>query len=141
MQTMRSYDPTVEAMVGYAAAEGGKGLAYARLTGVQSKQLLRIGFRVTAPEPWSDRAIGYAALTAVSRALRKRGVHEVRFLLGDPEFVEEIATGHGVGETLVLSYVRLRCALNSLAKFGVQTGATDDLTNRARAEVALNVAA
>ncbi|HEY6450652.1 MAG TPA: hypothetical protein VIX60_08240 [Candidatus Cybelea sp.] len=141
MQTMRSYDPVVEAMVGYAAAEAGNGLAYVRITGAQSKQLLRIGFRVTASKPWSDRTIGYAALTAVSHALGKRGAREVRFILGNPEFVEEIATGQGVGETLVLSYVRLRCALNSLAKFGVQAGATEDLTNRARAEVVLNVAA
>ena len=64
MQTMRSYDPAVEAIVGYAAAEGGNGLAYVRVTGAQSKQLLRIGFRVTAPpavvrpSDWLRRAHG-----------------------------------------------------------------------------------
>jgi hypothetical protein len=141
MQMIRSSDPAVEAVVGYAADARGNGLAYVRLARARSKRLLRLGFRLTMPEPWSDRTIGYAALTAVSRALCKRGIRDVRFILGEPEFVEEIATGRGVGEALVLSYVRLRCTLNSLAKFAVQAGDTHDLTHRARAEVALNVAA
>jgi hypothetical protein len=140
MRTMRSSDPAVEAAVGYAVNERGTGLAYARLTRPGARQLLRVGFRVAAPAS-SDRATGYTALTAVVRALCKRGFREVRFTLDDAQFVEEIATGRGVGEMLVLEYVRLRCALNSLAKFAVQAGATDDLTQRARAEVALNLAA
>lgn len=140
MQKMRSSDPAVEAEVGYAADASGNGVAYARLTGPAAKRLLRLGFRVE-PTRLPNRAVAYAALTAVSRALRKRGFREVRFLLGDAEFVEEVATGRGVGEMLAIPYVRLRCVLNSFAKFGMRTGATDDLTQRARAEAALNLAA
>ncbi len=142
MQTMRSpAQSTTEALVGYAANARGIGVAYARLIGARAKRLLRVGFRIAPAAGCRDRAVSYGALTAVSRALCKRGLRDVRFVLGDIEFVEEIVTGQGVSEGLAIPYVRLRCALNSLAKFRVQTGATDDLTQRARAEVALNVAA
>ena len=130
----------VEATVGYAADERGNGLAYARLTGARTRRLLRVGFRV-AGNPVSDRAAGYAALTAVTRALCRRGVRDVRFVIGDAEFADEVATGQHVAPSLVLPYVALRCALNALAKFHLQPGATDELTQRARAEVTLNVAA
>jgi len=131
----------IEAVLGYAADERGKGLAYAQLTGAQARKLIRTAFRVKSPPPLSDRAIGYAALTAVARALSKRGICDVHFVVGDPQLVEEIATGRGVAETLSLAYVRLRCVLNSLARFVVCAGSTDDLTQRARAEVALKLAA
>jgi hypothetical protein len=140
MQTMRSPDPGVDAIVGYAADGRGSGIAYARLSLGRSRRFLRVGFRVGAP-PFSERAVGYAALTAVTRVLCRRGFREVRFVLADADFVEEIASGRGIGETLVIPYVRLRCTLNSLIKFSVRVAPTDDLTQRARAEVALNVAA
>jgi hypothetical protein len=130
----------VEATVGYAADECGKGIAYARLTASGSERLLRLTFRVAA-RPLTDRAIGYAALTAVARALARRHHREVTLVLGDADFLEEIAGGRGVADGLVLSYVNLRCALNALAKFRLQSGSTDELTQRARAEATLNVAA
>jgi hypothetical protein len=141
MRATRSSDPAVQASVGYAVNERRAGLAYARLTTTGWRQLLRVRFRVASPAFLCDRAIAYAALTAVSRALYKRGFREVSFMLGDAEFVEEIATGQGVAEALVLSYVGLRCVMNSFAKFTVHAGSTDDLTQRARAEVVLNLAA
>jgi GNAT superfamily N-acetyltransferase len=141
MQKMRSPDPATEAVVGFAANERGNGIAYVRLADARARRHLRVGFRVAAPARCRDRAIAYAALTAVSRALCKRGIRTVRFVLNDAEFVDEIATGRGVGDLLAIPYVRLRCVLNAFAKFGVEAGATDDLTQRARAEVALNVAA
>jgi hypothetical protein len=140
MRTRRRSGPVVEATVGYAAGSRGNGVAYAQLTG-GVEALYRVPFRVGVPSPFPDRAIGYAALTAVSHALCKRGFRDVRFLLGDSQLAREIASGADVGETLVLPYVRLRCSLNSLAAFDVGEGAADDLTQRARAEVALNVAA
>jgi hypothetical protein len=140
MASRKDADRTAQATVGYAADERGNGLAYARLTSVRSRRVLRVGFRVTA-RPLTDRAIAYAALTAVTQALSRRGFRNVRFVVGDAQFADEVATGHGVCERLVLSYVALRCALNSLAGFGVRPGATDELTQRARAEVTLNVAA
>jgi hypothetical protein len=141
MRKMRSPDSVVEATVGYSADRHGKGIAYARVTGDSAKLLLRLPFRVGSPPPFADRAVAYAALIAVTRALRKRSIREVRFVLGDARFVEEIVTGRGIGDALALPYVRLRCMLNALATFEVRTAPTDDLTQRAQAEVALNVAA
>jgi hypothetical protein len=137
---MRASEPGVQAEIGYAVGPRGLGLAYARLTGSGPHKLLRSTFR-TAPQGRSDRAGGYAAVTAVARALRDRGFDNLRFVLNDAELVQEIAKRREPPETLVLSYVRLRCVLNSLAGFSVVAAATDDLTQRARAEVALNLAA
>jgi hypothetical protein len=141
MRKMRSPDAIVEATVGYSAGADGKGIVYARLAGKRTRQLLRVGFHVASSPPFPDRAIAYGALTAIARVLCKRGVREARFLVADREFVEEVATGRGISDALALAYVRLRCALNALAKFAIAAAPTDDLTQRARAEVALNVAA
>lgn len=130
----------MEATVGYAADERGNGLAYARLNGARSRRLLRVGFRV-GTRPVTPRATGYAALTAVSQALCRHGFKSVRFVLSDEEFAAEIATGRNVTDELQLAYVALRCALNALTSFAVDSGGTDELTQRARAEVMLNVAA
>jgi hypothetical protein len=141
MRKRRWADPAVEAQVGYATGAQGSGLAYARLRGASAKQLLRVSFRVAGRRPCEGPAVGYAALTAVTKALSKRGFTNVRFVVGDAQFAREVATGRGVGEALSIPYVRLRCALNSLATFSVQAGDTEDLTQRARAEAAFNVAA
>jgi hypothetical protein len=141
MQKTRSSVQAVEALVGYAADSRGNGIAYARLRGTRWRTLLRAGFRTTQGGVARDRAVAYAALTAISRLLLKRRIREVDFIVGDCEFVGEISTGRGVGEALGLPYVRLRCILNTFASFSLRTGATDDLTQRARAEVALNIAA
>jgi hypothetical protein len=141
MGTHRGSEAAVEAVIGFAADAHGAGLAYARLSGLPVGMLLRVGFRVAAPGGCRDRAVAYAALTALSRALAKRAIRNVRFVLGDREFVDEVATGRGVVDALAIPYVRLRCALNGLTKFEVSAGTTDELTQRARAEVALNVAA
>jgi len=134
-------DPLVEVAAGYAAGARGAGVAYARFSGDGLQNVLRVDFRVSAPRECRDRAAGYAALTAIVRALCKRGIRAVRFIVGDAEFAKEVATGRHVDERLAIPYVRLRCAMNSLADVDVQAGTTDELTQRARAEAALNVAA
>jgi hypothetical protein len=141
MRTTRNAGSGIEAGVGYAADHRGRGVAYARLAGSEAIQLIRVGFRVGGPTISSERAVAYAALTAIARALVKRGLRDVRFSIGDEGFAEEISSGRGVEERLAIPYVRLRCALNSLANFAVAAGPVDDLTQRARAEAALNVAA
>jgi hypothetical protein len=130
----------VEVKVGYGADRRGHGIAYAAVATAKGPRLLRLPFRMT-PAPFEDRAIGYAALTEVARALRERGCRRVSFTIGDAEFVGEIAAQRKLPETLELAYVRLRCALNALEAYAVITGATEDLTQRARAEAALNLAA
>jgi hypothetical protein len=131
----------MDAVLGYAGDGRGNGLAYARLTAGAKRHLLRLPFRIGRHASSGDRAIGYAALTAVARVLHERGIRKVRFVLGDEELVGEIAARREVPEGLVLPYVHLRCTLNALEKFSVQTGPTDELTQRANAEVALNIAA
>lgn len=131
----------VEAAIGYAAGPGGDGVAYAHLRGEKQQRLVRLTFQTPGAARLAGRADGYAALTRVANELARRGVRRVRFVLGDREFVDEIARRATSSENLVLPYVRLRCALNALADYSVQLGPTDDLTQRARAEVALNVAA
>jgi hypothetical protein len=138
---MRGSGPGVQASIGYAVGRQGRGLAYAHLTGRGVRQVLRLPLRIGAGFPQTERASAYAALTAVARALRERGFSRARFVVDDAQFVDEVTNGRQVAEQLVLPYVRLRCALNSLSSFSVRRGATDDLTQRARAEVALNLAA
>jgi hypothetical protein len=131
----------VEAAIGYAADARGNGVAYARLTSVRARRLLRVTFAVPKGARPIERASGYAALTALARSLRRRGTVRVCFKTNDAQFVDEIQTRRELPDGLTLSYVRLRCALNSLANWSVRTAPTDDLTQRARAEAALNLAA
>jgi hypothetical protein len=130
----------IDVKVGYGADRRGRGIAYATVATAKGPRLLRLPFRMV-PAPPEDRAIGYAALTEVARALRERGCRRVNFTLGDAQFVGEIVAQRDLPETLALAYVRLRCALNALEAYAVTAGATGDLTQRARAEAALNLAA
>ncbi len=140
MRTARGLQGSVTVLVGFAADERG-GVAYARLSGGSGTRLLRTGFSVGPFEKRPQHAVAYAALTSIARAVARRGISRVKFVVGDAAFVEEIVTGSGVGDALTIPYVRLRCVLNSLAHFSIAVGETDDLTQRARAEVALNIAA
>jgi hypothetical protein len=130
---------TTEAGVGWAADTRGNGVAYARIGG-SAEHLLRVPFRVGRTAP-AERAAGYAALTAVARALRARGVGRVRFGLDDPALLCDLTGRGSVPEGLVLPYVRLRCALNQFGEVAFQLAVPGDLAARARAEVALHVAA
>ncbi|HZY95526.1 MAG TPA: hypothetical protein VFE35_00330 [Candidatus Cybelea sp.] len=138
---MRGGGSGIEATIGYAAGALGSGIVYARLTSARSRHLLRVAFRVPDISRRPDRATGYAALTAVARVLRKRSASQISFVLSDPLLVEEITGRHELPDGLVLPYVGLRCVLNALPSFSVRAGPTDDLTQRARAEAALNLAA
>ncbi len=138
--SMRRNGRTVEAIIGCAADTHGTGVAYARLAGATERHLLRVPFRLDALEH-PDRAAGYAALTAVARVLRGRGVARVRFLVDDETLLGDLSGRTNVPDALVMPYVRLRCALNQFddASFGQAT--SGDLAQRARAEVALRIAA
>jgi hypothetical protein len=136
----RDLVPAVEAAIGYAADRRGNGVAYARIHRRGSEHLLRIPFRFGAGA-LPERQVGYAALGAVVRALLARGVERIRFGLDDAMLVDDLARRRSVPDAIVLAYVRLRCALNQLEDFSVGIADTGDLVARARAEVALNVAA
>ena len=134
-------DEAIEVAVGYAASAAGRGVAYAGLNRAAGREVMRLPFRIARRLPLLDRAVVYAALVTVARALSKRGILRARFVLPDRQFVDEVSTRSDLPETLVLPYVRLRCALNSLDDFDIRCGTTDELMQRARAEVALNLAA
>jgi hypothetical protein len=131
----------VQAQLGYAADALGEGVAYARLTTRAGERLVRVAFRVQRYAALEDREIGYAALTAVARMLRERGIERVAFTLADAALVTDCSRRRGLPPPLVLPYVHLGCALNRFTAFELHAGGDDDLTARARAELALHTAA
>ena len=131
----------LQAQLGYAADDGGSGIAYTRLTSRTGERLVRVAFRVQRFDGLSGREIGYAALGAVATMLRERGLERATFLLADSELVAD-CTGHrDVPPPLVLPYVRLRCALNRFAEYELCANNDLDLEARARAELVLHSAA
>lgn len=138
---MQRLGEVLEVEVGYAAGSAGTGVVYAALNGAEGREVVRLPFRIVRRCLLLERAVAYAALVTVARSLFKRGVTRAHFVMPDRRFVEEVTTRCGVPEALVLPYVRLRCALNAFHDVEIGTGATDELMQRAGAEVALNVAA
>jgi hypothetical protein len=132
----------IQAAIGYAVSPQGQGVAYAHVLGAPARQeLLRLTFRVPPTLRSVDRSAAYAALTAVADELRLRGIRRVEFVVDQRELVDELTERRTLPETLVLPYVRLRCSLNAFSRSSVHAGKTEDLTQRARAEAALNLAA
>ena len=135
---------TARASVGYAADDAGNGVAYVRVVFKEGgPRVLRVAFGVQRQPALSGREVGYAALTAVSSALRRRGIELVRFAIDDRALIAELGKRENVPPPLALPYVRLGCALNQFRRFEIaELPASDaDLTARARSEVALHVAA
>lgn len=133
---MKSLARELEATLGYAAGDRGRGIAYARLREARGEHLLRVSFRVR-PQ-FVAREVAYAALIAVAQTLHRRGVVKARFVLEDERLVAEV-TEHGeLSAAMVLPYVRLKCALNQFDAVSLAAAQTLDLTQRARAEIALN---
>lgn len=138
---MRKFNAeAVDVAIGYAAGPAGGGVAYARV-GSGDREVIRLPFRIAGFSSLLQRAAAYAALVVTAKALRKRGVTRVRFVVPDSDVVEEITTRSVVSDMLVLAYVRLRCAFNAFDDVRIESGASDELMQRARAEVALNLAA
>lgn len=134
--------PAFEAHVGFAADVRGKGIAYARLRSTTGTRLLRLSFRVKRYPSLVEREVAYAALTAVASSLQERGIARATFHVGDEQLVRDLAEHRALPAALVLPYVRLRCALNRFDEFAVaDAGESADLAARARAEVALHLAA
>ncbi len=132
----------VNAAVGYAADDAGNGVAYARIM-LQAPRVLRVAFRVQRQPALLDREVGYAALTAVSEALRRRGFERVRFLIDDAQLRADLRKRDNLPPSLALPYVRLGCALNQFRRYEIAAmpSGDADLAARARSEAALHVAA
>ena len=138
---VRYHEDMVQAQLGYAADAHGDGVAYARLTTRAGERLVRVAFRVQRFPGLEGREVGYAALTAIARMLRERGIERASFALGDATLVADFNERRGVPPPLVLPYVHLGCALNRFKAFELHAGGDADLAARARAELALNTAA
>jgi len=133
-----------QASVGYAADDAGNGVAYVRLLFKGGgPRVLRVAFRVQRRPALSGREIGYAALTAVCSALRKRGIELVRFAIDDQALIADLRKRENVPPPLAMPYVRLGCALNQFRRYEIaDLPASDaDLAARARSETAMHVAA
>lgn len=124
--------------MGFGAGQGGRGIAYARIRGGTAEHLLRVAFKVR--REFVEEEVGYAALTAVARALRKRRLANVRLAVDDAGLVDGLSGGE-IPPAMVLPYVRLKCALNGFDDVRVSATQSTDLAQRARAEVALLPAA
>jgi len=76
------------------------------------------------------------------RYVRERGIECAEFAVADTDLVDDLRRHRDVPAPLVLPYVRLRCTLNRFHQSAVVQLLDDaDLTQRARAEVALHTAA
>lgn len=139
----RKTAPLIEATLGYAADESGAGVAYAavRTPARTAPALLRIPFRVRRYAGLAGREVGYAAVAAVARALHDRKVRRVRFAVPDDELVADVRERRALPQALTLPYINLGCAFNQFNECAVIATTDDDLCGRARAEVALHVAA
>ena len=130
---------SLEVPVGFAADEAGNGVAYAR---AGDERTLRVAFQVKRYPALLGREVGYAALCAVARALRRRGFEQVQFTVDDAALASDLLERREVPAALTLSYVRLRCALNQFREYRITPASREsDLTARARSDVALHVAA
>lgn len=135
MRTAKSDGRKVEADIGYAAI-GKRGLAYVR---TRSGTTLRIPFTIEG-DGHDATLVGYRALHAVMGGMRKKGVTGVTLRVPDPVLVEELR-GREVPPERLIAHLRLRCTLNRYPSVRIEEGADRDLESRARAELALHVAA
>jgi hypothetical protein len=133
-----------QAAVGFAADAQGNGIAYVRIgEDAAGRRILRVPFTVKRYPALLDREVAYAAMIAVTAALRSRGFDRVRFVVDDSRLAGDLLEHRDVPAALTVSYVRLGCALNQLREYRIAGSpeGESDLTARARSEVAMHVAA
>ncbi|MGH7714565.1 MAG: hypothetical protein ACREML_01090 [Vulcanimicrobiaceae bacterium] len=127
-------------VIAYAANLRGAGVAYAEIGGEDEPR--RIAFRLQRFPALLGREVGYAALAAVAAALRAEGFRSVRLGIADERIIEDLEQRRQLPQALTLSYVQLKCTLNTFSRVDVVVAnPSDDLAARARAEVELAVAA
>jgi hypothetical protein len=129
--------------MGFAADAAGNGVAYVRLGERRAERVLRVPFAVKRFPALLEREVGYAALTTVCTALRRRGIERVSLCLDDARLACDLREHRDVPSALTLAYVRVRCSLNQFHEYEIADPNPNesDLTARARSEVAMHVAA
>lgn len=132
--------PLASVAIGFDADEKGNGVAYAR---VGAERTLRVPFVVERFPALLSREVGYAAVTAVCRALQTRGLQRAELVVEDEHLAADLREHRDVPSPLTLAYVRLRCALNVFQEYRIAEPPQHetDLSVRARSDVAMHVAA
>ena len=129
----------VSARIGYAADADGFGVVYARV-GAARPRILRAEFRIE-PRSEDDRVAGFAAIDAIAPAIRK-ATAAVELAIDNGALVDDLSERRELPVSLLLPYVRARCALNAFNECRlVASGGANDLAARALAEVSMRVAA
>ncbi len=146
MMSNTPHDSPVTATLGFAASGTGDGVVYVALRGADDWEtsLVRVVFRCRPLPALRGRDVAYAAVEAAATRLRGCGHREVAFEFDDPALVADVVEHRPVPAALTVPYVRLQCVLNRFVRAcvsAVDDHTTRDLGSRARAEVALDVAA
>ena len=129
-----------DVVIAYAANLRGVGVAYAAIAGDEEPR--RIAFHADRYPALTGWEVSYAALLAVTSALRAEGFRSLRIGIADERIVSDLERRRPLPQALALLYVQLKCRLNMFSRIDIIVRkAPDDLEARARAEVELAVAA
>jgi len=144
--SISTHDSFATATLGFAANSAGNGIAYVALSETEDRNetLVRIAFRCRPLPALRGRDIAYAAAQAVATHLVCRGLRAVALVFDDVSLARDLVEHAPVPPALTIPYVQLRCTLNRFARVdfhAIGNPSTRDLGSRARAEVALAVAA
>jgi hypothetical protein len=135
---------SADVLVGFAHDGSGRGIAYATIANGTGRGVVRVPFSATPLALYGGLEFGYAAVTALSAELRKRGFSRIRVRLADDRVVRDLGSPAQVPPALGMPYVKARCALNGFAAARVERAdprEIADLEGRARAELQLRTAA
>lgn len=122
--------------VGFAVNSSGFGVVYGAVG--PARRVLSLSFRAPG---LPSRAAAYVALDHLARALRDHKLRNVQFFVPDAELVADLTQQRALAAILIPGYVRLGCTLNQLGTTGVAYWRDPDMEARARADVALGIAA
>lgn len=144
MNVSRRTRPAADVVLGYAADERGRGIAYAAVSTGNATGVVRLPFSVPPMPALEGLEQGYAAVAALASHLKARGVGRVRIRVADERVAVDLSGAGTPPKALAMLYVTARCSLRALGPIRLETGgSTDvgDLAARAQAEVGLHAAA
>jgi hypothetical protein len=144
MTNSRRIRPAADVVVGYAANNQGRGLAYACVHTGSNAAIVRLPFAVPPLPALDGLNRGYAAVAAVGAYLKARGYARVRLRIDDERVVADLSGSGSPPKPLAMAYVKVRCILHGLGSVRLEAAdpvETRDLTARAAAEVELHAAA
>lgn len=143
MTTKTARHRSADVAVGYHADRSGAGIAYAAIATGTERAVVKLPFSAVPMPALEGRENGYAAVGAVANHLRTRGFTRIRLRAADPRLVDDLNARTLVPPALAMAYVKTRCALHGFAVARVERAEpieTNDLENRARADLALRPA-